>query len=89
MYCNEANELDFKLQFFQLNIRTSTITLLDFNPDDPDIRINTELEQKRTQKRRDVKTIVSTYKDNAFLPQEMVDEIESLRGVDKVLRQVY
>lgn len=89
MYCNEANELMYKKQFFQLNIRTSRLTILDFNPDDPDIRINTEIEQKRSKKRKDVKTIVSTYKHNPYLPHEMIEEIESLKDVDPMLWNVY
>ena len=89
LYCNEANELMYKKQFFQLNIRTSRLTILDFNPDDPDIRINTEIEQKRSKKRKDVKTIVSTYKHNPYLPHEMIEEIESLKDVDPMLWNVY
>ena len=34
LYCNEANELEFKTQFFQLLIRTEDDIFIDFNPDD-------------------------------------------------------
>jgi len=68
LYCNEANELAWDLEFFQLMIRTTDKIIIDFNPDDEDIWINTELEQKRSIEVGDVEVIVSTYKDNPFLP---------------------
>jgi phage terminase large subunit len=49
LYCNEANELKYNEEFFQLLIRTEYKTFIDFNPDDEQIRINVELEQKRKQ----------------------------------------
>lgn len=88
LYCNEANELQY-LTFFQLLIRTSDVVLIDFNPDDEDIRINTEIEQKRQYTEKDVCVIVSTYKDNPFLSEEEVREIERIEQVDPQLRQVY
>jgi phage terminase large subunit len=45
LYCNEGNELDFKKEFFQLLMRTEDKVIIDFNPDDENIWINTELEQ--------------------------------------------
>ena len=54
LYCNEANELEYKTQFFQLLIRTSEVVIIDFNPDDEDIWINTEIEQKRQYVDKDV-----------------------------------
>jgi phage terminase large subunit len=69
LYCNEANELNYKKEFFQLLIRTQRKTFIDFNPDDETVRINTEIEQKRKLKNRDVKVIISTYKDNPFLSE--------------------
>jgi len=49
LYCNEANELRYNDEFFQLMIRTAYKIFIDFNPDDEQIRINVELEQKRVQ----------------------------------------
>lgn len=89
LYCNESNELQFKKEFFQLLIRTKDIAIVDLNPDDPDIWINTELEQKRAVTKKDVTVIVSTYKDNRYLSPEEVAEIEYIKYVDPELWKVY
>lgn len=89
LYINEANEVDYKTEFFQLIIRTKDIILLDFNPDDPDVYINVELELKRAVQKQDVEVIVSTYKDNPFLTREEVSEIENIQNVDPQLWTVY
>lgn len=79
LYCNEANELTYE-DFQQLNMRTRYKVFIDFNPDDEDIWINTEIEQKRRTEVWDVELIVSTYKDNPFLSKEIIHEIEALRS---------
>ena len=89
LYCNEANELDYKGEFFQLLMRTTDKIFIDFNPDDEDVWINTELEQRRTLEKKDVETIVSTYKDNTFLPQGLVEEIEYLQKTDPEFWKIY
>lgn len=89
LYCNEANELDFRTQFFQLLIRTEDDVFIDFNPDDENSWINTELEQKRQVEKGDVEVIVSTYKDNTFLPQSLIEEIEYLEKTDPEFWKVY
>lgn len=89
LYCNEANELNFKKEFFQLLVRTRGPVFIDFNPSDPYVWIKTELEDKRQHEKKDVEVIVSTYKDNPFLPQHQVDEIEYLEKTDPQLWQVY
>lgn len=89
LYCNEANELEYKSQFFQLLMRTTDKIFLDFNPDDENIWINTELEQKRKIEKGDVEVIVSNYKDNTFLPQSLVDEIEYLQQTDPEFWKIY
>lgn len=89
LYCNEANELDFRTHFFQLLIRTENDVFIDFNPDDENIWINTELEQKRFNDKKDVEVIVSTYKDNTFLPQGIIDEIEYLEINDPEFWKIY
>lgn len=88
LYCNEANELSQE-DFFQLHIRTSYKTFIDFNPDDEDIWINTELEQKRAIQGKDVEVIVSTYKDNPFLDKKIVREIERLWKENEQYWQIY
>ena len=89
LYCNEANELEYRQEFFQLLMRTTDKIFIDFNPDDEDIWINTELEQKRTNDKGDVETIVSTYKDNTFLPGTLVEEIEYLQQTDPEFWKIY
>lgn len=87
LFCNEANELHYNTDFFQLLIRTTDLIFLDLNPSDPYTWVNTELEQKRQHERGDVDVIVSTYKDNPFLSQELKQEIEGIK--DPQLRKVY
>ena len=89
LYCNEANELDYSNEFFQLLVRTKDLVLIDFNPDDEDIWINKEIEQNRKLTMKDVSVTVSTYKDNPFLSQEEIAEIEHIKDVDPYLWQVY
>ena len=89
LYCNEANELAFKTQFFQLLIRTEDDIFIDFNPDDENVWINTEIEQKRQHDMKDVEVIVSTYKDNTFLPQSLINEIEYLEKTDPEFWKIY
>ena len=62
---------------------------MDFNPDDEDVWINTDLEQQRAITEGDVNVIVSTYKDNPFLDQSIVREIERLKAVDPMYYQIY
>lgn len=89
LYCNEANELQYKQEFFQLLMRTEDKIFLDFNPDDETIWINTELEQKRKIDKKDVEVIVSNYKDNTFLSRSLVQEIEYLQETDAEFWKIY
>lgn len=89
LYCNEANELDYDTQFFQLSVRTTDLIIVDLNPDDEDIWINTELEEKRLFEKGDVEVFVSTYLDNAFLSKDEVEEIEYIEKRDPELWKVY
>jgi len=70
-------------------IRTEGKIILAFNPDDEDIWINTELEQRRVKERGDVEVIVSTYLDNPFLDPQIVKEIEYLKETDPQYWQIY
>jgi len=88
LYCNEANELAPE-DFFQLQIRTKYRVFLDFNPDDEDVWINTELEQRRSREEGDVEVIVSTFKDNPFLDASIRKEIERLSQRDPEYYRVY
>lgn len=89
LYCNEANELNYKQEFFQLNIRTKYKVFIDFNPDDEDIWINTELEQIRRLNEKDIRVIISTYKDNPHLTPLEVREIEILAKTDPQFWKIY
>ena len=89
LYCNEANELEYKQEFFQLLMRTENKIFLDFNPDDEQLWINQELEIKRSKEVGDVEVIVSNYKNNAFLPKSLIKEIEYLQQTDKEFWKIY
>lgn len=70
-------------------MRTKYRVFMDFNPDDEDVWINTELEQKRALTEGDVEVIVSTYRDNPFLEPEIVKEIEMFAKTDEGYWRVY
>ncbi|AMD85065.1 phage terminase large subunit [Capnocytophaga haemolytica] len=83
LYCNEANELKF-IEWQQLKMRTTRFAIVDYNPSFSDDHWLCALN-------RDPRTyhFVSTYKDNPFLEQNIIDEIESLREKNATLWQVY
>ena len=83
LFVNEGNELSFE-DFRQLIMRTSQQVILDFNPSDPIHWIYDEL-----MTRDDSETFISTYKDNAFLEKQIVDEIERLKDKDEQYWSVY
>jgi len=87
LYCNEANELHYKTDFFQLLIRTNKFVILDLNPSDPYNWVKVEIEDKRQHTEKDVDVVVTTYKDNEFLQPELAREIEGIKDPD--LRKVY
>lgn len=88
LWCNEGNELTYE-DFFQLSIRTNYRIFIDFNPDDDDIWINTELELKRAVEENDVDVIISTYLDNPFLDDMVRKEIARLESVDPQYWKIY
>lgn len=83
LYCNEANEITL-LEWQQLVMRTTTFSIVDYNPSFSD-------EHWLCTLNKDPRTyhFISTYKDNPFLEQTIIDEIESLQYKNKVLWQVY
>lgn len=83
LYCNEANEISF-LEWQQLIMRTTDFSIVDYNPSFSDEHWLCELN-------KDSRTyhFISTYKDNPFLEQTIIDEIESLQYKNKVLWTVY
>jgi phage terminase large subunit len=82
LFINEANELSAE-DFFQLNIRTTQQVFMDFNPSET-FWYNDKIEHLD-----DVTTIHSTYKDNPFLSNEQVNEIERLQFTDEQYYQIY
>ena len=83
LYVNEGNELSF-IEWQQLKMRTTRFAIVDYNPSFSDDHWLCELNKdKRTHH------FISTYKDNPFLEQTIVDEIESLQHKNKSLWQIY
>ena len=71
LYINECNRVDYEI-YRQLAVRTTECIFLDWNPD-------TEFwyELKGVQSKDSTKEIHSTYKDNPFLSDVQIAEIES------------
>ncbi len=84
----EADEISYEL-FIQLSIRTKGRIYLDFNPSDPFSWLREEIEIKRSVVKGDVKVVVSTYKDNPYLSDVEVNEIEYLKEVDPELWKIF
>lgn len=82
LFVNEVNELTWE-DFFQLNIRTTQQVFMDFNPSE------TFWYNDQIQNRDDVTIIHSTYKDNPYLNEEQINEIERLQFTDKQYYQIY
>lgn len=83
LFANEANELT-ALEFQQLKLRTTKFSIIDYNPSFTDEHwINKLNKDDRT------KHVLSTYKDNPFLEQTIIDEIESLRTKNDSLWKIY
>lgn len=72
LWCNEANEVDWS-SIDQLLIRMKKGAFFDYNPN---INANHWL-LKKLEERPDCTVVHSTYLDNPFLEQSIIDEIES------------
>lgn len=83
LFVNEANELSF-IEWQQLQMRTTEFSILDYNPSFSEEHwINQVNEEKNTY------WFISTYKDNPFLEQKVIDEIESLKWKNPSLWRIY
>ena len=82
-FLNEANELNIE-DFRQINMRTTEMVIADFNPSDPVHWLYDDLIP-----REDCDTWISTYKDNEFLPKNLVHEIERMRNRNPDYWRVY
>jgi len=83
LFCNEANEISF-LEWQQLKMRTTLFAILDYNPSFSDEHWLNQL-----NKEKGTYHFITTYKENPFLEQTIIDEIESLQYKNKSLWQVY
>jgi phage terminase large subunit len=83
LFVNEANELNF-IEWQQLKMRTTQLAIIDYNPSFTD-------EHWLCQLNKDSRTkhIITTYRDNPFLEQTVIDEIESLRHKNESLWKIY
>lgn len=83
LFANEANEIN-QMEWQQLKMRTTRFAIIDYNPSfSEDHWIETD------NKDPDTYHFISTYKDNPFLEQKIIDDIEKLRDKNKSLWTVY
>ena len=85
LFVDEANELTYD-DFFQLNIRTTGKSIICFNPS---FNPSTHWIYQKIEIREDAKEFISTYRDNPFLPQTIIDEIEKLKFTSPSLYKIY
>ena len=83
LWINEANEIA-KDKYLQLSLRTEGFLILDFNPSMAYHYIYTDV-----MDRKDCAYVITTYKDNPYLPSEIINEIERLEKVDPEAWRVY
>jgi phage terminase large subunit len=83
LFINEANELSYE-DWQQLIFRTTEKVVLDYNPSDEYHWI-----YDKVLNRDDVEFYKTTYKDNKFLDDSIVKEIERLKETDEQYWQIY
>jgi phage terminase large subunit len=82
LYCNEANELTLE-DWNQLIFRTTDKVILDLNPSELSSWVY-DLE-----KREDTYYFKTTWRDNPFVADSIVAELESLKEKDENLYRIY
>lgn len=82
LFINEANLLSYEI-FIQLAMRTRDIIFLDFNPADEYSWVYEEADREGNL------LIQSTYKDNPFLTDGQIAQIEALKDADENLWKVF
>lgn len=80
LFIDEASEIDEE-SYFQLSIRTSGSIILAYNP--------TISPYHWIRKMPDCERFVTTYKDNIYLPKEMVKAIEELQHTNEKYWKIY
>ena len=83
LYINEANEITFE-DWQQLIFRTTGRIIIDYNPSDEFHFIYDKIKP-----RDDVDFFVTTYKNNPFLSEDIISEIERLKDIDPNYWKVY
>ena len=85
LFLNECNEFGFE-EYTQLALRTTFKIIIDFNPSEQYHWLYTQIIDAD---RDDVDFYISTYKDNPFLEESTISEIERLKEVDENLYRVF
>ncbi len=85
LYIDEANELDYE-DYFQLFIRTTEKVILSYNPSFP---AQTHWITQHVHTHPEAEIYISTYLDNAFLEDTIVNEIERLKKTSPSYWTVY
>jgi len=80
LFIDEASEIDEE-SYFQLSIRTSGKIILAYNP--------TVSPYHWLRTMPEVERYVTTYKNNIYLPKEMVDAIENLQHTNEKYWKIY
>ncbi len=83
LWINEANEIEYE-DYRQLLLRTTGQIYMDYNPSDEFHWI-----YDHVLTREDCELIHSTYKDNVFLDETTVQEIERLQTTDENYWKIY
>lgn len=83
LFANEANEISY-LEWQQLIMRTTRFAILDYNPS-----FSEDHWIEKVNKDPDTYHFISTYKDNPFLEQKIIEDIEKLKDRNKSLWTVY
>ena len=80
LFVDEASEIDEE-SYFQLSIRTSGNIILAYNP--------TISPYHWIRQMQDCERYITTYKDNIYLPKEMVKAIEELQHTNEKYWKIY
>lgn len=83
LFINEANELHWE-DWQQLVFRTTGRIIIDYNPSDEFHWI-----YERVKTREDAEFHITTYKDNPFLEESIIQEIELLKDTDENYWRIY
>lgn len=83
LFANEANELTFE-EWKQLQLRTTEFTIIDYNPSFTEAHWICSVNQEK-----ETFHFITTYKDNPFLEEKVIKEIEKLKDTNKSLWTIY